>query len=208
MADPFADALAGCECYQGVEHGRGCQPSAVDLTLDDAEECPLACAPLMVPKESISCAPLMVPKESIKRKGSVSGPEGDRGKRQRHCPQCPVKLTALPPQAREAELCCVFVTPDAEKPDACVPIPLWPQYNATWRRQPVPQHKWIHVGNYEPWVLRMVNSMTRRGSEVKMRAASQKVLETLRRGLNIPTVAGLGPGVRIGADVGEGGWIQ
>ena len=136
MSDPFADALDGCERDQGVEHGGGCQPSAV-VVLDEDDECPAACTPprsggqagslAVAASPGSTCAPPTGEKRGQKRKGSHAAHPAQRLRTM----QCAAKLALLPQQARETELMCVFVSPDESKPDACVPIPMWPQYNAT-----------------------------------------------------------------------------
>ena len=43
-----------------------------------------------------------------------------------------------------------------------VPIPLWGQYNAVWQSIDFQQAKWLIVSNYEHWVMRMVDALTKR----------------------------------------------
>ena len=136
--------------------------------------------------------------EPKKRKGGrPSGPqEWNSNKAQK---TDPAKLEQLTPQScwkedpeiegvEPSALATVFVevkkNENTEKPDTCVPIPLWPQYKMTWIGQAC-DLTWITVSSSEHWVARMVDSLT----NMDKRVVARKTVDRFRSGLKVPVWA-------------------
>ena len=198
MGDPFAEALDAFSDAEEPQNDRGAlQPSqAVVVAVADSDVEGSGSQPSSVPGAP---SPAKVEKVGPKKRkgGSPRGPqECNSNKAQK---KDPAKLQQLTPQScwkedpeiegvEPSALATVFVevkkNENTDKPDTCVPIPLWPQYKMTWIGQAC-DLTWITVSSSEHWVARMVDSLT----NMDKRVVARKTVDRFRSGLKVPVWA-------------------
>ena len=79
------------------------------------------------------------------------------------CPKRKVPAESSPTlnQIKDRALTIRCVYAPYQQTDQMVPIPLWPQYHASWRNESFPDTAFLVVSNYERWFTQLVGAVTK-----------------------------------------------
>ena len=179
MGDLWEEVLSWPRCQQELpaeDHG-GCQPSDVDY-LDSAEDGGGCGCPAGVPGAGPAASAQMAKKRQAPGETQNTARKAPR--------EAKYALEALSPEKLDGKCTCVFVELAPGSKIGSLPIPLWPQYELTWHGRLRPQHTWITWAYAEHWLVRIVETVTKRS----VREVAKRSLERFRRGLNAPDRCG------------------
>ena len=159
LMDVFGDAV--CEMIVPTEApsqygvpGDGPVASGIDLInldSDDADDPDTTIPAAIIPGASQPCADLTP--------CALAESHSPPCKKQKRSNDVVIKLLAVEMTGNDA-VKCVFVANESAKKKYIMPVPLWSQYEVAWKNFDFKKHRWIVVGNWERWVMQIVDVVT------------------------------------------------
>ena len=108
--------------------------------------------------DDVQCIEPVLPPATTRSRKTCTGTLAKASKRKYSKTKVLTTMRVEPADAIDVP--CVFLEPENGK--VRVPIPLWNQYHASWGTRLAGNERWIAVGPQEHWLLRLVDSQTKK----------------------------------------------